>query len=120
MSSFPLRLKELRVGKGLNQSDLAAAINASPSLINLMESAKRKPSMDTLIQLADTLGTSIDYLLGRTAAPIAEVVQCGNGPLASAYRRLTRLSPDSLALADSLLKAMLDQHLAHNYPWILH
>lgn len=109
MSDFASRLKELRVAKGLNQSELATAIKASPSLINLMEAGQRKPSLGTLQDLADALGTSIDYLVGRSSTPIAEQVPSGGGVLATAYRRLAKLPPDKQALADSLLRTMEEQ-----------
>lgn len=109
MSDFASRLKQLRTDKGLTQSDLAALIKASPSLINLMESGQRKPSLGTLQDLADALGASIDFLVGRSSTPAEERVPAGDGILATAYRRLAKLPPDKQVLADSLLKTMEQQ-----------
>lgn len=110
MSIFAERLKESRLSKGLSQSDLAIAIKVSPALVNLMEAGKRNPSLDTLLGLSDTLGSSIDYLIGRSSSSNTEVILCGNGHLASAYRRLCRLSRTNLELASSLIATMYDQH----------
>jgi transcriptional regulator with XRE-family HTH domain len=108
-STFGKRLKSLREDKGLAQSELARLADVSPSLINLMESGQRSPSLATLQDLADALGTSIDYLVGRADKPTADQVPAGNGPLASAYRKLASLSPDKQEQVDSLLKTMQQQ-----------
>lgn len=106
---FGKRLKSLREDKGLSQSELARMVDASPALINLMESGQRNPSLATLQDLADALGTTIDYLVGRADKPSADQVPVGNGPLASAYRKLASLSPDKVEQVDSLLKTMQQQ-----------
>lgn len=59
------RLKELREGKKLTQSQLGEQIGAKKSAISLWESGKRQPDKDTLIRLAALFGVSVDYLLGR-------------------------------------------------------
>ena len=63
---FSKRLKELRINKGFTQEDLAKKINISPSSISLYERGVREPNLNTLIQLAEILETSTDYLLGIT------------------------------------------------------
>lgn len=109
MSLFAQRLKDLRQDKKLSQSDLAKAIGASPSLINLMESGQRNPSLGTLQDLADHLGTTIDYLVGRADKPAANQIPTGQGVLASAYRRLASLPPDKQEQVDGLMKTMQQQ-----------
>lgn len=60
------RLKELRNEKGLNQRELAAALNLSPSTIGMYETGQRVPDAETLNRIADFFNTSVDYLIGRT------------------------------------------------------
>ena len=64
-NKFGERLKELREEEGLSRLGLAKRLNVSVRLISYWENGKRECSFDTLIQLADLLNTSIDYLLGR-------------------------------------------------------
>lgn len=106
---FGQRLKALREDKQLSQSELARMIDASPALVNLMESGQRKPSLATLRDLADQLDTSIDYLVGRADKPTTDQVPVGNGPVASAYRKLVTLPPDKVEQLDGLMDAMRKQ-----------
>ena len=59
------RVRELRVKKGLSQQDLGNAIGVTKVSVCGYESGTRIPNLEKLIKLADTLGTSTDYLLGR-------------------------------------------------------
>ena len=59
------RVRELRVKKGLSQQDLGNAIGVTKVSICGYESGSRIPNLEKLIKLADTLGTTTDYLLGR-------------------------------------------------------
>ena len=60
------RLKELRIEKGLLQSDIAKIINKSDRIVGFYETEERDMSTDTLSRLADFFNVSIDYLLGKT------------------------------------------------------
>ena len=60
-----LRLKELRLAKGLTQKEVAEVIKVSPQSYGYYENWVNKPDPETLIKLADLFGCSIDYLLGR-------------------------------------------------------
>jgi transcriptional regulator with XRE-family HTH domain len=64
-NKFGERLKELREEEGLSRLGLAKRLNVSVRLISYWENGERECSFDALIQLADLLNTSIDYLLGR-------------------------------------------------------
>ncbi|MEW2577317.1 helix-turn-helix domain-containing protein [Streptomyces syringium] len=56
------RIRQLRRAAGLSQVDLAGH-DFSPSYISLLESGKRTPSHDVLVQLAHRLGCDPEYLL---------------------------------------------------------
>lgn len=59
------RVRELRVKKGMSQQELGSAIGVTKVSICGYESGGRIPNLDNLIKLADTLGTTTDFLLGR-------------------------------------------------------
>ena len=63
---FGSRLKALREGKGLIQSDVAAVLAITKSAYGYYEQGKREPDFDTLSTLADFFDVSIDFLLGRS------------------------------------------------------
>lgn len=66
MSSFALRLKELREEKELTQAELGEKLGISRNTIASWESNRRTPELETAKQLADFFNVSVDYLLGRT------------------------------------------------------
>ncbi|MFX3631892.1 MAG: helix-turn-helix domain-containing protein [Candidatus Pristimantibacillus sp.] len=63
---FPQRLKEARKNKKLTQDELARRVNTKKSTISNYETGYSSPSHDMLLDLANTLDISLDYLLGRT------------------------------------------------------
>lgn len=62
-------IKELRGDKKLTQKQVGAYFGISGPTFSLYENGHRRMSIDMLSQLADILGTSTDYLLGRTDNP---------------------------------------------------
>ena len=58
-------LKKIREKKKVTQIRLSIACEVSQETISAYESGKSFPSVETLIKMADFLGTSTDYLLGR-------------------------------------------------------
>jgi transcriptional regulator with XRE-family HTH domain len=73
---FAERLCALRKSLGMTQQDLADRLGLSRGTIGMYESGHRDPDTTTLSRLADILGCSADYLLGRTPDrhPIAEQI----------------------------------------------
>lgn len=63
---FGKKLKELRLEKKINQSELGEIIGISPSTVGMYERDQRFPDKDILGKLADYFGVTVDYLLGRT------------------------------------------------------
>ena len=62
---MPLNIKDIRLRKGLTQSDVATALGVSSVVYSRYETGKRQPSIDMLIQMADIFGVTVDFLLGR-------------------------------------------------------
>ena len=63
---FIERLKQLREAENLTQLRLAMELNVSQETISGYEIGKAVPPAEMLVKLADTLDTSVDYILGRT------------------------------------------------------
>ena len=65
---FPNRLKHARLVRGLKQEELAERMGhvCVPSMISNYETGTRTPGARNLLDLADALDVSADYLLGRS------------------------------------------------------
>ena len=59
-------LKELRKEKGLSQIAMQMQTGIEQALISKYEHGERVPPTETLMQLADFYGVSMDYIMGRT------------------------------------------------------
>ena len=60
------RIKELRLEKGLTQTQLAEKAGINQSMIARWERGAREPIASAVVTLADALECTCDYLLGRT------------------------------------------------------
>ena len=60
-----MRLKELRKNCNLTQSELASKLNIPLMTYNNYENNKSKPSIETLIKIANFHNVSIDYIVER-------------------------------------------------------
>lgn len=58
-----LRIKEIRTSRGLTQEKLAELVSCNTSHISNVENNHTKVSLNVLLAIANTLNTSIDYLL---------------------------------------------------------
>ena len=62
-------LKELRVNKGLKQTDIAEMLGITPQAYQRYEYGTSEPNADGFSMLAEIYGVSTDYLLGRESNP---------------------------------------------------
>jgi len=60
------RLKELRIEKGLSQTQLAKEIGVNYRTISQYEKGINEPDIKTIKKLCDFFGVTADYLLGFT------------------------------------------------------
>lgn len=58
-----LKIKEIRISKGLTQDNLAELVSCNTSHISNIENNHTKVSLNVLLAIANALNTSIDYLL---------------------------------------------------------
>ena len=69
MEVFSKKLKELRQFSAQTQKNVAKNIEISERQYIDLENNKAKPTVDTLIALADYFDVSLDYLVGRSETP---------------------------------------------------
>ena len=58
-------LRKLRKEKGLSQIAVQMQTGIEQALISKYENGERVPPTETLMQLADFYGVSMDYIMGR-------------------------------------------------------
>ena len=66
---LPERLKKIREDRGLNKAEAARLLGLSKMGYLRYESADRTPSRQTIVFMAQKLGTSPDYLICITEDP---------------------------------------------------
>ena len=59
-------LRKLRKEKGLSQIAVQMQTGIEQALISKYENGERVPPTETVMQLADFYGVSMDYIMGRT------------------------------------------------------
>lgn len=59
-------LRKLRKEKGLSQIAVQMQTGIEQAFISKYENGERVPPTETLMQLADFYGVSMDYIMGRT------------------------------------------------------
>jgi transcriptional regulator with XRE-family HTH domain len=85
------RIRQLRDTRQLTQSELAEKAGLPAATISHFETDTRVPGTTTLQRLAEALGVSVDYLLGREGEPVQ------NGPEARViFRNLAGMSDSTL------------------------
>ncbi|WP_339243011.1 S24 family peptidase [Paenibacillus sp. FSL R5-0517] len=60
------RIKKMRIARGYTQNQMAEFFDMNPANFSSYERNKSVPPSDRLGKIADILGTSTDYLIGRT------------------------------------------------------
>lgn len=63
------RIHELLGQRGVKMSQFAEAIGVSTGNVSDWKTGKARPSVNTLVRIADYLNVSVDYLVGRTDVP---------------------------------------------------
>ena len=66
---FAERIRSLRLENKLSQDDLAKILNVSKTYVSDIERVRRTTTLDKLVELANALNCSTDYLLGLTDNP---------------------------------------------------
>ena len=68
------RLTQIRENLGINKAEAARRLNMSAMGYGRYEKGEREPSFQTVSFIADTFGTTTDYLYGITDTASAETI----------------------------------------------
>ena len=85
--SMGRRMKMKRRSKHLSQEDVAKAAHISPSYYGNIERGMRIPSIDTLVQIANALSVSMDYLLLDSVTAAKPQISAAEMKMLSRYLR---------------------------------
>ena len=91
IETFGKRLKRLREGEKLSQTQLASLIGVDQSTLCSYEGDRRQPPIATLVTLAKWFGVTTDYLLGVEMERALD---------------LSQLSPMEIEIIRSLVRAL--------------
>lgn len=61
------RIKTLRQQHNLTQKQLAEILSVTPVTVQRFEYGTARPSLDTLVKIADHFNVSLDYVVGRSS-----------------------------------------------------
>ena len=81
------RLREWRLKRGLTQEELARKADVPIISVSHFETGHRFPNAESLRRLADALGVSTDYLLGRVKTPTGRDIEVADPEIAVLFRR---------------------------------
>ncbi len=79
MYDLGLRLKQVRMQRGMTQKSLARQINKSVSAVSSYESNAQMPPLDVLVSIAAVLRVSLDFLVDLLFAEFVSPSDPGTG-----------------------------------------
>ena len=69
MSAVSKNLKRIRQAKGMTQDQLADALHVTRQAVSSWETGRSEPDIETLLALAEALGTNADEMIYGPKAP---------------------------------------------------
>ena len=113
------RIKAARKAKGLSQSELSELIDKSVGYMSYIETGSKKPSLETLIQIANALDVTIDELLSDNLVAASPVSNTQINQLlsdCSAFEKsVILLSIKSIKDAIRISKPLMEIDFDYNY-----
>jgi transcriptional regulator with XRE-family HTH domain len=105
--SVGARIKQLRKQRGWTQKELAKHLEGSYQQLNKYESGIHAPPLDKLVQLADALNTTIDYLItGQTP----DETPLHNKRLLQKFKLLEGFDANQQETVINIIDAMVAKH----------
>jgi len=92
---FRERLREWRLKRNLTQEELARKADVPTISVSHFETGHRFPNAESLRRLADALGVSTDYLLGRVKTPTGKDLESADPEVAVLFRRFQGMSEEA-------------------------
>ena len=102
MGVFAERLRQARLMRNITQEQLAEMADIARTMVGRYETTDQLPALETLVRIADALGTSTDYLLGRTESMDAPFV-----PNCVAPPKPPRRMPRSAAELENFIREII-------------
>jgi transcriptional regulator with XRE-family HTH domain len=84
----------------LSQNDLGKIVGTSGDIIGRYERDEVKPSIDVAIKVADALGVSLDYLVGKTSLEVDKVTL-------KRIEEVNKLSPNAKEQVNLVIDALV-------------
>ena len=113
------RIKAARKAKGLSQSELSELIDRSVGYMSYIETGSKKPSLETLIQIANALDVTIDELLSDNLVASSTVSNTQINQLLSDCsvfeKSVILLSIKSIKDAIRISKPLMEVDFDYNY-----
>lgn len=102
------RITSVRKQLGLSQEKFGELVNMSQRSVAAWEAGERTPSYPVLLELADKLDLSVDYLMGRSDTPkIKKELAESNGELMdNVISRIRDLSDQELVQVSAFLSGL--------------
>ncbi len=88
IKKFPERLSYCMEQHNLNGAELSALSGVTTATISRYRNGLRKPTIENLIQLAEALNVSVDYLLGLHDVPDDKILTAAYSIASSADKRV--------------------------------
>ena len=104
---FSERLKTARMEAGLSQKALAAKLFVSQQAVGKWEVDQGSPNPETIAAMAEILGVSADYLLGRTDQK--EKLPTGSEELSNAEVELVSAYREAPANVQAAIRTLLER-----------
>ena len=103
------RLKELRAKNGLTQATFAEEFSISKGTIAMWETGKRTPDIETIKQIAEYFGVSVDYLVDNEKQDTSE--QLKDDRIVVLARHLQEIPDEDRASLIDNLESTIDMYL---------
>jgi len=102
------RIASIRKQMGLSQEKFGDLVNMSQRSVAAWESGERTPSYPVLVDLADKLGLSVDYLMGRSDLPktVKSPTAEGDEARMDIINRIQHLQEPALPYLSAFLKGL--------------
>ena len=108
--SLGQRVKALKTKLGMNQKELADKSGITQATISRIESEKvQQLKSDALSRLAEALGVTVDYLVGRTNALTPSDIVESDPTAQYIFRGYEKLSADGRAQLKSFIRFLEEQ-----------
>ena len=107
--SIGQRIQELRKEKGFSQTDLAEKVGISYAQISRYETKGAQPPAEVLSKLAQTLNTSVDYLIHGNAHEKATAT-LNDAKLISYFKEVEKMPDEEKGTVLKVLAALIHEY----------